>query len=121
MAHISIGDVETARQLATDNIRLLAEFAREGCPIICTEPAAALCLKVEYPRLLDHPDVQLVADHVVEAGHFLADLQARGDMRTDFQSLPLTAAYHTPCHLRAAQERIPSTTNLSFDSPTRDH
>lgn len=107
MAHISIGDVETARQLATDNIRLLAEFAREGCPIICTEPAAALCLKVEYPRLLDHPDVQLVADHVVEAGHFLADLQARGDMRTDFQSLPLTAAYHTPCHLRALGKGTP--------------
>ena len=101
MAHISIGDVETARQLATSNVRVLAEFAREGCPIVCTEPAAALCLKVEYPRLLEHPDVQLVADHVVEVGQFLADIHLRGELRTDLHSLPMTAAYHTPCHLRA--------------------
>jgi FAD/FMN-containing dehydrogenase/Fe-S oxidoreductase len=101
MALISTGDLDAARQLAAQNVRVLAEFAREGCPIVCTEPAAALCLKVEYPRILDHPDVQLVADHVVEAGQFLSQMHARSELRTDFSPLPMSAVYHTPCHLRS--------------------
>ena len=107
MALISTGDLEAARQLANTNVRILAEFAREGCPIVCTEPAAAVCLKFEYPRFLDHPDVQLVADHVVEAGDFLAGLQSRNELRTDFEALPHVAAYHTPCHLRALGQTTP--------------
>ena len=101
MAFVSTGDLDAARQLAMKNVRLLAEFAREGCSIVCTEPAAAVCLKLEYPRLLDHPDVQLVADRVIEAGEFLAGLHAQNQLRTDFSPLPLIATYHTPCHLRA--------------------
>ena len=101
MAIISTGDLDAARPLALHNIRILAEFAREGCPIVCTEPSAAVCLKIEYPRLLDHPDVMLVADHVVEAGEYLAGLNARGELRTDFAPLPMKGTYHTPCHVRA--------------------
>ena len=101
MAMISMGDLSAARLLAEQNVRVLAEFAREGCPIVCTEPAAAVCLKYEYPRLLDHPDTQIVADCVIEAGAYLAGLQRSGDLRTDFLELPLTATYHTPCHLKA--------------------
>ena len=107
MALISTGDLDAARHLAMTNVRILAEFAREGCPIVCTEPAAAVCLKLEYPRFLDHPDVQLVADHVVEAGDFLARLQSKNELRTDFAALPHTAAYHTPCHLRALGRSTP--------------
>ena len=107
MAMISTGDLEAARPLAMTNVRILAEFAREGCPIVCTEPAAAVCLKFEYPRFLDHPDVQLVADHVVEAGEFLTGLQSRNELRTDFEELPHVAAYHTPCHLRALGRTTP--------------
>ena len=107
MALISTGDLDNARILARDNVRVLAEFAREGCPIVCTEPAAAVCLKIEYPRLLDHPDAQLVADHVFEAGDFLSKMHSRKELRTDFDPLPLTAAYHTPCHLRALNRATP--------------
>jgi FAD/FMN-containing dehydrogenase/Fe-S oxidoreductase len=101
MAMISAGDLEPAREIARENIRELADLAREGCPIVCTEPAAALCLKYEYPMLLDHPDVEVVAGQVIEAGAFLAQLHAQGRLRTDFQPLDLTVGYHTPCHLKA--------------------
>jgi FAD/FMN-containing dehydrogenase/Fe-S oxidoreductase len=101
MAMISAGDLESAREIARENIRELADLAREGCPIVCTEPAAALCLKYEYPMLVDHPDVDVVAGQVIEAGEFLAKLHAEGRLRTDFQPLPLTVGYHTPCHLKA--------------------
>ena len=101
MAMLSAGDLDAAREHALGNIRVLAEFAREGVPIVCTEPAAALCLKYEYPMLVDHPDVQVVADRTIEAGAFLAELQQQGKLHTDFQPLPLVAGYHMPCHLRA--------------------
>lgn len=107
MALISMGDLDGARPVAENNIRMLADFAREGCPIVCTEPAAAVCLKFEYPRLLDHPDAQLVADHVIEAGAYLAGLRRNGQLKTNFSELPLVATYHTPCHLKALQTSTP--------------
>lgn len=101
MAMISAGDLDAARECARENLRQLADFAREGCPIVCTEPAAALCLKQEYPLLLDHPDVAAVAAQVLEAGAFLEGLHREGRLRTDFHALDLSAGYHTPCHLKA--------------------
>lgn len=110
MSYISTGDLESARLLAEKNVRILADFAREGCPIVCTEPAAAVCLKYEYPRVINHPDVRLVAEHVVEAGEFLGRLQVEKTLRTDFAPLSFKAAYHLPCHLR-----IPNGESRLFD------
>ncbi|MSR57685.1 MAG: FAD-binding oxidoreductase [Planctomycetaceae bacterium] len=107
MAMISAGDLDAARDLARDNLRELADFAREGCTIVCTEPAAALCLKKEYPLLVDHPDAAVVASRVVEAGAFLQGLHAAGKLRTDFQPLDLHVGYHTPCHLKALEGGTP--------------
>src|SRR5262249_25712889 len=104
---ISTGDLDAARPLAEANLRVLAEFAREGCPIVCTEPSAAVCLKQEYPKIIDHPDVQLVANNVIEAGAFLAQLRQRNELRTDFAPLTFHATYHTPCHLRALGRETP--------------
>ncbi|MGQ0636862.1 MAG: anaerobic glycerol-3-phosphate dehydrogenase subunit C [Planctomycetaceae bacterium] len=101
MAMISAGDLEAARELAAANLRELADFAREGCQIVCTEPAAALCLKHEYPLVVDHPDVDVVARQTIEAGAYLAQLHREGRLRTDFVPLDIDVGYHTPCHLRA--------------------
>lgn len=107
MAVISAGDLEPAREMARENLRALADLAREGCQIVCTEPAAALCLKQEYPMLLDHPDVDVVASRVIEAGDFLTQLHAQGRLRTDFKPLDLVVGYHTPCHLKALGVETP--------------
>lgn len=107
MALISMGDLDAARPIAESNVRILAEFAREGCPIVCTEPAAAICLKYEYPKIVAHPDAQVVADQVVEAGAYLAGLRRQGRLRTEFTELPLTATYHTPCHLKTLGPSTP--------------
>ncbi|MBX3442581.1 MAG: anaerobic glycerol-3-phosphate dehydrogenase subunit C [Planctomyces sp.] len=102
MAMVSAGDLDAAREVAERNIRVLAEHAREGFTILCTEPAAALCLTQEYPRLLDHPDVPVVAAQVVEAGALFEQLASSGRLKNDFQPLGnMTVGYHTPCHLRA--------------------
>jgi len=100
MAAFSSGDLETARADAERNVQILAEFARDGCPIVCTEPSAAVCLKYDYPLLIDHPDAQLVADQVQDAGQFLKNLHAQGKLRQDFQPIRGRAIYHTPCHIK---------------------
>lgn len=107
MALISAGDLEAARELALENLRELADFAREGCQIVCTEPSAALCLTQEYPLLVDHPDVGVVAEQTIEAGNFLAQLRTAGKLRTDFRPLDLVLGYHTPCHLKALARGTP--------------
>lgn len=107
MAMISTGDLDAARKLASKNIKVLAEFAREGIPIVCSEPTAALCLQKEYPALLDHPDVNVIAANTIEAGAYLIKLHEAGKLRTDFRPLDLDVVYHTPCHLRALERGTP--------------
>lgn len=107
MAMISAGELDVARELAERNVRELADLAREGCTIVCTEPAAALAMKQEYPLLIDHPDVEVVASRVVEAGAFLEGLHKAGRLRTDFASLEAHVGYHTPCHLKALGQGTP--------------
>ncbi|MBW3539612.1 MAG: anaerobic glycerol-3-phosphate dehydrogenase subunit C [Planctomycetes bacterium] len=114
MAMISAGDLESAREVAERNVRELVEYAREGSPIVCTEPAAALCLKHEYPMLLDHPDVEVVAAQTHEAGDFLSRLHAEGRLRTDFAPLDMGIGYHTPCHLKALGRGTPLADLLSL-------
>lgn len=101
MAMICAGDLGAARKAAQHNVRILSELARDGHTIVCTEPAAAICLKEEYPMILDHPDVDLIAGHVVEAGEYLRRLHLERRLRTDFQPLTLEAGYHQPCHISA--------------------
>jgi FAD/FMN-containing dehydrogenase/Fe-S oxidoreductase len=101
MAPLAYGDVETAREVAEHNIRILAELAREGYTIVCSEPTAALMLRHDYPDLVDDPDARLVADHVSELTSFLWDLHQQGRLRTDFHPLELSIGHHVPCHLKA--------------------
>lgn len=114
MALVSTGDLEPARDLAEHNIRELAELAREGHTVICSEPSTVICLKQEYPMLVDHPDMDVVASQVSEAGEFLYSLHQQGKLRTDFKPLNLELAYHTPCHLMALKVGHPLRDLLSL-------
>ena len=124
MAMVSTGDLNAARRIAEANVRELASMAREGLPIVCTEPAAALCLKEDYPMLVEHPDTRLISGLAVEAGAYLQELFQKGRLKTDFAPLPLRIGYHEPCHLRALQngrplrellEQIPELDVLTLD------
>ncbi|MFV0446603.1 MAG: FAD-linked oxidase C-terminal domain-containing protein [Planctomycetaceae bacterium] len=101
LAMISAGDLDTARTLALENVRILGPLAREGHLILCTEPAAVIALRDEYPRLIDHPDVRAVADQVRDAGRFLQERLEAVPPAWQLEALPHRAAYHTPCHTRA--------------------
>lgn len=100
MSRITAGDAKGAKRVARRNVRLLADAVRNGYTIIATEPSAVLCLKHEYPNLLDDEDAHLVAEHSREACEFLWELHQGKRLSTDFETVDLTVAYHQPCHLR---------------------
>jgi Fe-S oxidoreductase len=95
------GDAESARESARFNIRILADLAREGIPIVCSEPSAALMLRQDYLDLIDDRDARLVAEQTVELTTFLGALQRQGRLRTDFEPLTLAVGHHVPCHVKA--------------------
>ncbi len=101
MAPLAYGDVESAREAVQRNLRVLADVAREGFPILCSEPTAALMFRQDALDLIDDADARLVAAQTVECTAFLWDLYRQGKLRTDFQSLPLGVGHHVPCHLKA--------------------
>ncbi len=101
MAALAYGDVETARETAQANLRVFADLAREGYPIVCAEPTAAYMLGHDYLDLVDDPDAKLVADHTVELTAYLWDLHRQGKLRTDFRPLHVSVGHHVPCHLKA--------------------
>ena len=100
-AALTYGDVESAREIAGKNVRVLAELAREGYTIVCSEPTAALMLRQDYLDLLDDPDSRLVAEHTVELAAFLMDLHQQRRLQTDFLKLDLSLGHHVPCHVKA--------------------
>ncbi len=101
MAPLAYGDVDTARDSAQHNLRLFADLAREGWPILCSEPTAALMLRQDALDLLDDPDARLVASQTIECTAFLWDLHQEGRLKTDFRRLDASVGHHVPCHLKA--------------------
>lgn len=101
MSMVTVADLTAAADVAEQNLRELAEPAREGYPILCTEPSATLCLTQEYPMLLATDEARIVAQQTQDAGRFLLDLHRRGRLKKDFSPLNLRLAWHTPCHIRA--------------------
>jgi Fe-S oxidoreductase len=101
MAPLAAGDVDTARELATRNLRIFADLAREGYTIVCSEPTAAVMLRQDALDLLDDPDTQLVAEQTFELTAYLETRRRLGRLRTDFQPLTLSLGHHVPCHIKA--------------------
>jgi FAD/FMN-containing dehydrogenase/Fe-S oxidoreductase len=95
------GDVDAARDAAVRNVRLLADIAREGMPIVCSEPSAALMFRQDYADLVDDVDVPLLARQTVELTQFLCDLHRQGRLRTDFRAIDAGIGHHVPCHVKA--------------------
>ncbi len=101
MAPLTYGDVEGAREAVQRNMRVLADVAREGFPILCSEPTAALMLRQDALALADGPDAAVVAAQTVECTSYLWGLHLQGQLRTDFQPLGLSVGHHVPCHVKA--------------------
>jgi len=107
MQLVQLGALERLRSIARRNITLLADTVRQGYEIVCSEPSAALCLKEEYPKLVDHEDAALVAEHTHEACAYLWRMHQQGQLELDLRPVNATLGYHQPCHSRALDPGSP--------------
>jgi FAD/FMN-containing dehydrogenase/Fe-S oxidoreductase len=101
MEALAQGDVERARDIARENLRVFAPWAREGYRIVCVEPTAGVMFRGDYLDIIDDPDARLVAENTVELTTYLGDLHREGRLPTDLAPLPLALGHHVPCHVKA--------------------
>jgi Fe-S oxidoreductase len=100
------GDTDVARERLMHNVHRLADAARAGDAILCTEPTAALFFRLDALGLSGDPEVRLVADRTVEITTYLWGLHEVGRLRTDFQPLPVSVGHHVPCHVKALGDGV---------------
>jgi glycerol-3-phosphate dehydrogenase subunit C len=96
----SNGMFSLARRYVRRMARRLAPSARAGVDIVGTSTSCTLMLKREAREILgldDDADLRLVSEHVYDICEYLVMLLDRGELRTDFQPLPITVTYHAPC------------------------
>jgi glycerol-3-phosphate dehydrogenase subunit C len=98
----SNGNFEPARSYLRNLVSHLVPYAREDATIVATSTSCGLMLKREGREVLemDDPDLAEVGRHTFDICEFLVDLHERGELRTDFNPLPLRVPYHQPCQGR---------------------
>lgn len=101
MAAIADGALDIARRFARKNVTILAEAIRQGYHVVASEPAAAVCLRHEYPQLLDEEDARLVAENSSEICSYLWKMHTVGKLQLDFNPVNFSLGYHMPCRMKA--------------------
>lgn len=101
LARLSAGDLSLPVKGMKKNIKMFLSLVEKDVPIIFSEPSCVLAVKMEYPRLLNHPDSKKLMGKCWEIHQFLRALQEKGELNTNFGELSLKIGYHNPCHLRA--------------------
>jgi glycerol-3-phosphate dehydrogenase subunit C len=98
----SNGNFPAARSYVRRLVANLAPYARQGLPIVANSTSCGLMLKREAHEILgmDDEDLKAVSGSMFDLMEFLLGLHDRGELRTDFGSLPLTVPYHAPCQQR---------------------
>jgi glycerol-3-phosphate dehydrogenase subunit C len=96
----SNGIFPAARGYATRLAKHLAPHARRGVPIVGIATSCTLMVKREAREILgldEDADVRAASEGTWDICEFLLDLHDRGELRTDFQPVQETVAYHAPC------------------------
>jgi glycerol-3-phosphate dehydrogenase subunit C len=105
---MSKGNIKEAYENMAYNTDVLSQLVANGYALVTTCSSCALFLKHDYPLLLGTEQAKQVAQNLYHITEYLLKLHEIGLLNADFQTLPQTVFYHTPCHLRAQQ----------IDSPT---
>jgi glycerol-3-phosphate dehydrogenase subunit C len=96
----SNGLFDDARAYVLRLARVLAPHARDGAIIVGNATSCTLMLKREAREILgleDDPDLKLVSEKTYDICELLLELHDRGELKTDFQPLEESVAYHAPC------------------------
>ncbi len=95
------GYLEEAAAAAKRNLAVLAEYARQGVPILTACTSCGLMINQEYEELLGADGASEVAAHTYDAMEFLLGLHDQGRLNTAFTPVGGKYLYHASCHLRA--------------------
>jgi anaerobic glycerol-3-phosphate dehydrogenase C subunit len=102
---IVYGDMKTARKDLSYSVEHVAEAARAGYKIVCSEPSAALCLKEELRHFVAGEDAKLVSENTYELMNYLYRLFSKGKLKRrasdERRATSDEYVYHLPCHLCA--------------------
>jgi glycerol-3-phosphate dehydrogenase subunit C len=104
---ISSGDMHAARKLARANIDMLQPWRDKGYDILASCTSCSMMLKHEYTEVLGIPGAAEIGARTYDMGEYLSDLVGSGEIQLDLNPVPLTAAYHTPCHLKSQKIGLP--------------
>jgi FAD/FMN-containing dehydrogenase/Fe-S oxidoreductase len=111
----SKGLVNEARELARKNVAALAPYARQGIPIVGTEPSCILTLRDEYADLLPgDPDVEKLGVNSFMVDEFLDKLDRNGELDIVWKESDGTnVMFHGHCHQKAVVGMAPSMAMLN--------
>ncbi len=97
----SSGLFDDARKVVLRLARNLSPYVADDDTIIVgNATSCTLMLKREAREILsleDDPDLKRVSERTYDICELLLELHDRGDLKTDFQPVPETVAYHAPC------------------------
>lgn len=96
-----------ARENARQNLALMRPYLQAGLPIITACTSCGLALKEGYPKI-DASGAERIGQHAYDLFEFLWILYESGELREDFQEVPVSLGYHAPCHLKSQGIGTPS-------------
>ena len=98
----SNGLFDDARSYVERLVDKLAPYANQGYDIVATSTSCGLMLKREAHEILGMTgdDLGIVSSRMYDICEFLVELHDRGELKTDFDPLPMSVPYHAPCQQR---------------------
>jgi glycerol-3-phosphate dehydrogenase subunit C len=100
MPWLENGDLDSARECRTENVRTLLPFVRAGYTVVAAGPTCSLTIREEYPALGDEEGAEAVAAATRDACEYLMERHSERGLSLDFARSPGRVLYQAPCHLR---------------------
>jgi len=104
-AAISKGCLKRAKQLASQNVRMLKDIVSEEKPLVGIEPSCILSFRDEYPDLVPaelRNDAKALGQHSLLFDEFLLrEIRAGHIRRESFNQTPIEIFLHGHCHQKA--------------------
>jgi FAD/FMN-containing dehydrogenase/Fe-S oxidoreductase len=98
IALITMGAERSVVADARKNLEILLPLVDRGFTVVASAPSCGLALIEDYPRILGSEEARHLAAHTIDIHQYLWRLHERGELRTDFQPVPISVVYHNACH-----------------------
>ena len=98
---ISKGMLTEARLLAHDNVEILTPYAKQGIPIVGTEPSCVSVLMDELPQFVRTPMAHKISELALTLETFVAAELEKNPAALRFKSGRRPLIYHGHCHQKA--------------------